>query len=296
VLDRATADPTPRTAPPTKSRAPTADAPRVSDQRATGRVLAAAPLTAPPADPLHGRLQRVVADRAMHATEVLGPTTGKLPPGEDSADVSVTGLWGDFVGWVRDKLAPTPTPTPTGTPAPTPPKLSYRTDSAATGGDCGTFNWVVQWVLDKPSPLGGWVVQRVDVARNVKNCANKVSGPGDSGGLNTAWYPLWEAWKVNPGQSVTTYAEGGDTEDDTYGSGFTKPTKGSVTVTGSAEFYEGLVLPASFKVTNKAPAWILPSTKKKPKLAGGTGAIPHSLTASWDCCTGSDKTTTVTPT
>ncbi len=133
----------------------------------------------------------------MDATHVLDPTTGKLPPGEDGEDVSVTGLWGDFVGWVRKKLTPTPTPTPT--PAATPPKLSYRTESAATGGDCGSFKWVVQWVLDKPSPKGGWVVQRVDVARSVKDCANKASGPGDSGGLNTAWYPLWEAWPVKPG-------------------------------------------------------------------------------------------------
>jgi hypothetical protein len=276
----------------------------MTDPRATGRVLAPAPRAAPPDDPLHGRLQRVVAARAMHATQVLDPTTGKLPPGEDSEGMNVTGIWEDFVGLFRRKPAPTPTPatattttsTPTPTPAPTPPKLSHKTDSAATGSDCGTFKWVVQWMLDKPSPKGGWVVQQVGVTRNVKDCADKVSGPDDSGGLNTAWYPLWEAWKVNPGKSVTTYAEGADTEDDTYSQGLTKPTKGSVTVTGSAEFYEGLVLPGSFKVTNKAPTWILPATNAAPTLAGGTGAIPHSLTATWNCCTGSDKTTTVTPT
>jgi hypothetical protein len=57
-----------------------------------------------------------------------------------------------------------------------------------------------------------------------------------------------------------------------------------MTVTGSAEFYEGLTLPASFTVTNAAPTWILLATNTAPTLTGGTGTIPHSLTATWDCC------------
>ena len=93
----------------------------------------------------------------------------------------------------------------------------------------------------------------------------------------------WEAWPVNPGQSTTTYAEGGDVEDDTYAFPTLGPgTKGQSGSAGQAEFYEGLTLPPSFKVTNAAPAWILPITRSTPKLKGGTGSIPHTLLATWD--------------
>jgi hypothetical protein len=173
-----------------------------------------------------------------------------------------------------------------------PPKLGKKTVKAAKGGDCGAFDWTVQWVLDKPSPSGGWVVQRVDGTRDVKDSAGR---PADGSWDATGWCPYWEAWQINRGQRITTYAEKNDVDDDRYW--VTTPargTKGSVTITGSAEFYEGLALPSSFKVTNKPPAWILPYTKTAPLLAGGTGAIPHTLTATWDCCTGSDHTTKVT--
>ena len=72
--------------------------------------------------------------------------------------------------------------------------------------------------------------------------------------------------------SQSGYAElNNDREDDTYGSSIIPDTKGTMTVTGAAEFYEGLTLPASFTVTNAAPTWILPATKTAPTLTGGTG-------------------------
>ena len=135
------------------------------------------------------------------------------------------------------------------------------------------------------------MVQRVDLARDVKDCSGK---PSNAGGPDPAWFPFWEAWPINKGQKVTKYAEGGDVEDDTFASGEIPSTKGTLTAKGAPEFYEGLVLPAHFKVTNKAPTWILPTTKSAPTLVGGTGAISHGLTATWDCCGGADKTTKVT--
>jgi hypothetical protein len=221
-------------------------------------------------------LQRAAGNRAV-ARMLAG---GKLPPELlDEEGVRATGRWatGSNAPRVVGRKAK----------AVKPSKLTKRTEKRARGGDCGEFSWVVQWKLDRPSPAGGWVVQKVDVTRDVKDCAgNAVT----TGGLNTAWYPLWEAWPINPGQKVSTYAElNHDREDDTYASDEIPGTKGSMTVTGSAEFYEGLTLPPAFTVTNAEPTWILPATNTAPTLAGGTGAIAHSLTATWDCCRSKGK-------
>ena len=178
--------------------------------------------------------------------------------------------------------------------------LGFKKVSGPKKVDCGGYKWIVQWVLDKKSPKGGWIVQGVTATFDVKDAAGKaVDVKKLTGGVidpATQWTPYWEAWKVNAGKDVTKYAEKGDLEDDMYSMpGLYDTTKGSIKIEGKAEFYEDLTLPADFKVTNAAPAWILPMTRTKPTLAGGTGAIDHTLTAKWDCTAGSaSKATTVT--
>jgi hypothetical protein len=165
-----------------------------------------------------------------------------------------------------------------------------------TAGDCGAFSWTVQWKLNQKTTKGGWVVQKVELARDVKDHAGRALSPQATPNLlSPAWYPVWEAWQIHQDQDVTTYAEGGDKDDDTYGSGEAPNTKGTQKVTGTAQFYEGLTLPAAFRVTNKAPTFILPATNSAPALAGGTGTLAHNATATWDCF-GTDKTTKLTPT
>jgi hypothetical protein len=232
-------------------------------------------------------LQRSAGNAAV--ARMLAAQTGKgAPVGDDPH--SIPEITGNGTDTPVDTTTPEPTDTTdtTGKPG---PKLTKKTVSGPTGYDDGAFKWVVQWELDKPSMAGGWVVQKVEVERDVKD----KDGKPVSGGLNTAWYPLWEAWKINASQKVTTYAETGDLEDDTYGQGPIADSKGTVTVKGTPEFYEGLALPAAFKVTNKAPTWILPATNSAPAMAGGTGAIAHDLTGTWDGTAGSsDKKTKVT--
>lgn len=283
---------------------------------------------APRLAPAHERvlaLQQAAGNRAVSRL-IAG---GKLPPGADEDfDVPVGGWLGDL--WKRATgsgssapapftpapaaavTAPSPAPPPSvtaaapatpapATPAPvpaattapaTPPKLTKSEVSAPAARDCGGWNWVIQWKLDKPTTVGGWVVQRVDAARDVKDAKGKAVPV--TNGWNPKWTPYWEGWEINANQSVTTYAETGDLEDDTYaGTAGGASTKGTFTMRGRAEFYEGAKLPKSMKPTNKAPAWILPFTKTDPKLKGGTGAISHDLTAKWDC-TGADTTTTIT--
>ncbi len=176
-----------------------------------------------------------------------------------------------------------------------PPKLKKSNVSGPTANDCGGFDWMIQWELDKPTTKGGWVVQKVEVPYSVKDCSNKAVDPAKVGGLQPSWYPVWEAWQINKDQKVTTYAEGGDVNDDSFSTpGPGSDTKGTVTVRGTAEFYEDLTLPTSFTVTNKAPTWILPATTSAPTLSGGTGAISHTLKATWDCCAKGKKATKTT--
>jgi hypothetical protein len=104
--------------------------------------------------------------------------------------------------------------------------------------------------------------------------------------------PYWEAWQVRQGQRVTTYAQNGDANDDEFANAsYSAGSKGFVTEAGSAQFYSGLALPNSFAPHNVDPAGILPSTNANPGgLAGGTGAIDHNLTATWDSSNGDNTT------
>ena len=172
-------------------------------------------------------------------------------------------------------------------PSPSPTTLPKTTVKGPTGLPRGGFHWVVQWKLSNPSKAGGWIIQGVNVNSDVK---------GPKGKLPTGFdphVPYWEAWKVNPGQSITTYAEGGDLEDDTFANpSFAEDSEGTLTEAGNAVFYEGKDLPSSFAVVPKHPAGILPVAKAAPSLSGGTSVLVHNLTATWT--TKNDKTTITT--
>lgn len=174
------------------------------------------------------------------------------------------------------------------------PTLKKTTVSGPTPSNCGGFSWGVQWSIDNAtSSTNGWVVQKVALNRNVTDC----SGNAKAAGLNElkpSWYPLWEAWQVRSGQ-VYIGRLASLHQSDTYGQGGPGDnTKGSVSVLGTAEYYDRLTLPSSFKVTNSAPTWSLPATTSQPTLTGGTGSLAHNLTATWDCCTSNKATTLAT--
>ncbi|MEJ1974198.1 MAG: RHS repeat-associated core domain-containing protein [Lacunisphaera sp.] len=160
--------------------------------------------------------------------------------------------------------------------------LSYKTIVAAQQGANGSLNgWVVQWLLANPSAKGGWIVQHITVGFNVTDSSGKpVTHPADSGKWN-----YWEAWQVGPGGKVTTYAATGDVYDDMYRiSGAGPGTRGTVTFTGEARFYEGLNLPSSFVPNNpNTYAGILPATTVDPKLPtnNATPPVDHSIIIKW---------------
>src|SRR5262249_54534941 len=143
----------------------------------------------------------------------------------------------------------------------------------------------------------GWIVQHVVVQQNVQDASGTAIAPGTGtyGGLQTAWYPLWEAWQVRGG-NVFVGGSPSAHNAEPYGQGPVGPnTKGTTKVIGRADFYPDLALPTSFTVKNAAPAWALPATNSDPGLTGGTGVLDHNLTATWDgvAGTGATRITTV---
>jgi hypothetical protein len=170
------------------------------------------------------------------------------------------------------------------------PNLTKKTVSGPTSEKHGGFKWVVQWELDKPSPMGGVIIQKVNAVHDIKDKDGKKLGTGFD-----KWVPYWEAWEINKDQKVTTYAETGDLEDDTFSKGSSPDgSQGTFEEKGSAAFYEGAKLPASMKPERKSPAGILPFSQSDPALAGGSSALAHELKAVWDGVKGDGKTTVTT--
>ena len=172
----------------------------------------------------------------------------------------------------------------------TAPNLKKKNVSGPTSEKHGGFKWVIQWELDKPSPAGGVIIQKVNAVHDIKDKDGKKLGTGFD-----KWVPYWEAWEINKDQKVTTYAETGDLEDDT----FSKPSspdgsQGTFEEKGTAAFFEGAKLPASMKPERKSPAGIRPFSQSDPALAGGSSSLAHELKATWDGVKGDGKTTVTT--
>jgi hypothetical protein len=168
----------------------------------------------------------------------------------------------------------------------------------------GGFNWGVRWSIDNATPsTTGWIVQHVVVRHNVEAWHPPllqgatmpiVPGQGGYGGLSASWYPLWEAWQVRGG-AVFVGGSASPHNADTYGQNPVGPnTKGTTEVAGRADFYPNLTLPGAFTVRNAAPAWALPVTNTNPNLTGGTGALDHNLTATWEGVSGTGATAATT--
>ncbi len=161
------------------------------------------------------------------------------------------------------------------------PHLSYGTVEKSAG-DCGQFVWRTKWQLSglifhKKTKVGSIVVQHVTWTIDIRDANGNRVGPATPA-------PIWEGWTVNKGQSVTTVIEAGGKYDDewSYG-GAGDGTKGTITISGDASFYDGLSLPPSFTVDPSRPSGDLPSTTTDPGLSGGSGNVGRNLTAKWDC-------------
>lgn len=168
------------------------------------------------------------------------------------------------------------------------PKVQKTELAAPTAGDCGAYSWQVRFSLKNGTDkTTGYIVQKVNAVYKRKDCLGE-SKPVT--GIGT--FPFWEAWGVRAGKVFI-----GDTASehnaDTYSdASMGDSTKGSIAVTAKAEFFPDVTLPEHMKADNPdTQAGSLRSSLTDPALKGGTGSIPHNLTASWNCCGKSDKKT-----
>jgi len=253
----------------------------------------------------------LIAHELAHVVQQSAAREDATPtPSGDSADSrleqdadraavgSVASLWGATTegvaqtarlaaGRLRSGLALQRCSTPT-------PKLTFVPEGGTNPTVCGGFLWPIRWsVKNAGISTRGIIVQKVELVREVRDCAGN-DVPYNGGGLNPAWYPVWEAWNVN-GLKITPM-EGG--VHDRFGQNpVGDNTRGRTSVRGTAEYYDNATLPNSFSATGQPPTGNLPSTRSDPRIAGGTGAIDHTATATWDCCGADDATrvTTSTP-
>jgi hypothetical protein len=148
----------------------------------------------------------------------------------------------------------------------------------------GAFAWQVDWQLKPKSSKAGFIVQYITWTWKVTDKAgNDVPDPT---GLKSPLH-YWEAWPVaaNSTAPLPTF--------DNWSDGVHKNTKGKITITATAWFFEGYELPeaAGFKKNNKeTTANMLLSTKADPKLpTPSSNGVGRNLTITWDSCDGKTK-------
>jgi len=157
--------------------------------------------------------------------------------------------------------------------------IAYWTFSGPTPGVCGAFFWQIRWLLSYAADHGGWSVQHIKWNIDATDCeGNKTM----CGGHN------WEGWEsigfIPKGQSVT-----GNAFDDTWmAPSCGVCTKGTITLSGSASFYDGLTtLPSPPFVVDGSPPWQnAPHTPTDPGLTANrvVGPITRTLKSTWNCC------------
>jgi hypothetical protein len=134
--------------------------------------------------------------------------------------------------------------------------LRYTT----TAGGPGLANWQRKWQLAHASPKGGYIVEEID--RTI--LGTKLDGSP----ITPSSVKYWQAWQVPagsdaPGDAIDTFA-------NTAPAGST----GEDTVSATARFYEGLILPPTFTVGNSPYAGSHLSSTTDPNLSTNSATLP----------------------
>jgi hypothetical protein len=147
-------------------------------------------------------------------------------------------------------------------------------------GNYGVVTWDIYYGLDRPSPKGGWVIQKLKEAWDVKDSGDKPTPTGKWPNPGSQTY--WEAWQVWPTTSVVL-----DNTDEYQNNAYPfcgKGTSGRFKWTGKVTFYEGLTLPRTFIKNNPdtgagADQY---STTIEPRITSGSTSLNHILETHWN--------------
>jgi hypothetical protein len=177
------------------------------------------------------------------------------------------------------------------------PTLKFTTVNGPTSGKNGQFRWGAQWSLNGATDkTNGWIVQKLTIKQDVKDDKGAVVTPGKApwGGFAADKTPYWEGWQVRNGK-IYIGSSNSLHGADTYSQGpVGDKTVGRTDEIGDADFYPDLTLPDSFAQRENHPGGSLPIALSDPSLSGGTGAVDHSLNATWDSVKGNGDTTVKT--
>jgi hypothetical protein len=147
-------------------------------------------------------------------------------------------------------------------------------DHGAHPGFCGDIKFKIWWIV-RSAKKPGWVVQDVTITWDIKDASDKPVSAKSVSLKSPSHY--WEAWAWSGGLMTNP-------PDDNFDWGDEGCTKGTVTWTGKAAFYEDTLLPSSMIPNNpETLANSLPSSTSDPKLTGGTDPVSHELQIKWDC-------------
>lgn len=175
-----------------------------------------------------------------------------------------------------------------------------------TRGKCGMFSYTIYWSLDLAGPpadssVGGLIVQYVEATFNVTDCAGTAIDisslsrpPSTFPHLDPSDWPFYEAWTIPPNRRTPQPPSAA--RDVWSMPEFPACTIGTITISGSAEYYDGESLPSNFWPDPTKPSGQLPASLHfiPPFSPPTSGPLSRRLTASWNCCPNSRRDTIVT--
>lgn len=170
-------------------------------------------------------------------------------------------------------------------------ELSVINVKGPTRYACGGYIWAVKFTLAKPSPKGGYIIQEISTKRKATvNCPKVYKD------IDITYY---EAWKVNPGESVTYYIQNNPDDPEEYDDMFAcnswPESEGFENTAGNLRFFEDFKMtPDWFSNNPKTLAGELPSTLTKP-AGWAAAAVKHNLDTDWKCCDGTAGGLTTDP-
>lgn len=127
-----------------------------------------------------------------------------------------------------------------------------------------------KWRLTVPSPMGGYVVEKI--TQTVAGIVAATSGP-----VTPRSTTYWLAWEVMPGSVTTTPGQ------EAFVNAYPPSSTGTITIEASARFYEGLTLPPGFRVgaVGFAPDVLSSGSDPNPGTEHATLPITLSTTFSF---------------
>jgi RHS repeat-associated protein len=170
------------------------------------------------------------------------------------------------------------------------PVLDFHASPIHNVSNCGFFTYSILWFLSTRHPAadavaGGMVVQLVSVSIDARNCQGSKLTLGPPSTLpDPQRWPIYEGWTIAPGGRSPGRSEGQQHDDRWIMPSFGLHSRGSITITGKADYFDGETLPWYFQPDPASPSGGLPTSTFFIPPGEPTSSVIRVLKAEWDCC------------